>query len=132
VRGQVVDPRRRLRKSSVRNDLQLREFPELLISFFFFLFLTSYGALPLHPRFFSFARTSEFIRGPRDETAVPLFYGASTGGPRLDNYVIDTLNASTADYVNKQTRVANWVTRRARTHGRGEHGQITRISCKQR
>jgi len=29
----------------------------------------------------------------------------------LDNYVIDTLNAQRTDYVNKQTRVANWVTR---------------------
>jgi len=32
----------------------------------------------------------------------------------LDNYVIDTLNGQRSDYVNKQTRVANWVTARAR------------------
>lgn len=35
-----------------------------------------------------------------------------------DNYVIDTLNAPWADYVNKQTRVANWVTRGAKGGGR--------------
>lgn len=60
--------------------------------------------------FLSLSLSSRVYPGPEMKLRASGLSGAS----RPDNYVIDTLNAPWADYVNKQTRVANWVTRARR------------------
>lgn len=94
--GQVVDRRR-----SPETKIFRQEWPPAENSpGFLFLFLTSYGV------------TSSFSLSPLSRVYRPeMSFVPPVYGPRPDNYVIDTLNAPWADYVNKQTRVANWVTR---------------------